>query len=386
MKLLKSIKGLGKNIVDSVERIGLDAEEQYKRAYLKGVNVQDWGSAAKDFHGAYKKFQSEKINNDIVLRAQANSKIYGLIHSKDRSNIDEVIEALEVQEQIEKVGTEGIFVPAKQLIAELKAIQLEYQADLAQSQSEKGKLYLKAAELLKELGDEDLLFADKIGILGPIDKALLRAHYYDAFSNYYNGLAEVMISPAHAHELFIDALEKSMQAGATDLSSEIENHIDYIKVKRHCWMCGREMQGRNTHFKYYPTNVAPYHKKLLESSGDDVNMLDTADSVTLCSVCGSVIEKQADIYAAKKADEVFEKIKPLLNKLANRLNDLEYAQSALENAQGNLEGNLERKSSESHTQRHYDTIGNYTGESITKNGETRHYNERGSYTGSSQNR
>ena len=53
---------------------------------LKGVDVQDYGSAAKDFHDASNKFQKLK-NNDMALRAKANSKLYQLVNSKDRSII-----------------------------------------------------------------------------------------------------------------------------------------------------------------------------------------------------------------------------------------------------------------------------------------------------------
>jgi hypothetical protein len=321
-------KQLGKDTIKEVG-VGLEAQEQYQRAYDKGVFIKNYGSAAKDFEKAWKKFQKEN-NSEMSLRAQANSALYALLDSKDRSCLNDLINKLELLPEIEPVGTKTTMAQTGPLVTELKAILLEYQAEQVQSTGEKKPLYSQASDILMALGTEALSFADKIGVSGPVDKALLRAYYYGALSDYYGALTEAMVSPAHAHDYFQKSAVRFRQAGATDWSSKVEGCLDQIKMKRHCWMCGREMQGRNIYYQYYPASTTMYHKNLLEGSGDDIGMVDTENCVTLCTVCGSSIEKQADIYASKRANEVREWVAPILQNYAevfenhaNRLRDLE---------------------------------------------------------------
>lgn len=197
-------------------------------------------------------------------------------------------------------------VPTAPLVAELKALQLEHQAEQMESSGEKKQAYAQASDFLMTMGMESLSFAELLGVSGPIDKGLLRAFYYGALSDYYSALTKVTVSPARAHDYLQKSAVRFRQAGVSDWPSKVESYMDQVKTKRHCWLCGREMQGRNIFFQYYPANITSYHRKFIELSGDDLGMLDTEGSVTLCTVCGSAIENQADIYATKRANEVRE--------------------------------------------------------------------------------
>lgn len=387
MRILDKVKDLKKDLGDSIDRFASKPEYQYERAYLKGVDVQDYESAVKDFSDSSKKFLKIK-NNDMALRAKANSNLYQLINSKDRSIINEVIPDLEALPEIEQFGIGRTLVQTYPFVVELKAIQLEYQAEQTQSNDEKRELYSQARDLLMKLDNNTLSFADKIEIQGPIDKALSRACYYGAFSDFYGGIIESMISPANAYGLLNRSLKSFEEAGAIDRSSEVKNYINNIELKRHCWMCGREMQGRNIHYHYYPTNAAKYQKNLLEASGDDIRMLDRDGYVTLCTVCGSIIEKQADIYSEKRVKEMLDYVNPILDDLASsidwlerRINSLENVQNEIENTQRDLESKqeeLKKESSKSHTARHYDKYGNMVATSYSDGGgHTRTYDARG---------
>ena len=336
MDFVGKIKKAKKGLEDSIDRFGLEADKQYERAYVKGVDVLDYESAAKDFHDASKKFK-KLGNNDMELRARANSKIYRLFVSKDRSIIGEMITELESLPEIEQFGTRDTLVQTSPLITELKAIQLEYEAEQVESNEEKRELYSRARDIITKLNDETLSFADKIGISGPTDIALFRSVYYEAFSDFYGGLVESMISPTIAHDLFKNAFDKFDRVGASDRADETKGYIADIELKRHCWMCGREMQGRNIHYHYYPTNIAKYQKNLVESSGGDISMLDKDGHITLCIVCGSVIEKQADIYSQRRAKEIIDWVSPILDGLAHRMDYIERTQRNIENTQSELE-------------------------------------------------
>jgi len=105
-----------------------------------------------------------------------------------------------------------------------------------------------------------------------------------------------------------NALQKSLmrfkQANETDWSGKVEVMLNQVKAKRHCWMCGREMQGEEIHFRYYPTRITEYIKTQSQKNNEDAGMLDREKHVTICSVCGVTIENQANHFAKMHADEV----------------------------------------------------------------------------------
>lgn len=324
MSLLDKVK---QNFKETTGR-GLSAQEQYQRAYQKGVFVKDYKTAADNFDKAFERFQ-EDHNVEMALRSQANSALYTLLVSKDWA-LNDMIAILESLSEIERIGSDQEMVRTAPLVTELKALQLERQAEQAESTGEKKQAYAQASDLLMTLGTETLSFTDKLGGSGPTDKALLRAYYCGALSDYYAALNEVAISPARAHDYLQKSAVRFRQAGVAEWSSKVEGYMDQVKMKRHCWICGRELQGRNIFYQYYPANTEQYHKKLVEASGDDAGMLDTEGSVTLCTVCGSAIEKQADVYAMKRANEIREWVTQLLQnhedtleKHAHRLQQLE---------------------------------------------------------------
>ena len=227
--------------------------------------------------------------------------------------MSELIALLEMLPEIEQIGSDKIMIRTAPLVTELKAIQLEYQAEQTEATGEKKQEYAQASDILITLGAEVLSFADKLGLSGPTEKAILRAYYYGAMSDYYSALTEVAVSPSHAHDYLQKSAVRFRQAGTPDWEAKVEGYLDQIKAKRHCWICGREMQGRNIFYQYYPASTVQYHKNLIESSGGDAGMLDTDGSVTLCTVCGSAIEKQADLYAIKRTNELHELLTPILN-------------------------------------------------------------------------
>jgi len=290
----------------------LKATEHIDRAYTKGVFIKDYKSASKDFLKASEKFNKDN-NAEMELHARANSAIYGILGSRDRSNMSELIALLEMLPEIEQIGSDKNIIGTTPLVTELKAIQLEFQAEQTQATGEKKQLYAQASDLLMTMGAEVLSFADKLGLSGPTDKALLRAYYYGAMSDYYSALTEAAVSPSYAHDYLQKSAVRFRQAGTPDWEAKVEGYLDQIKAKRHCWMCGREMQGRNIFYQYYPARTAQYHKNLIENSGGDAGMLDTDSSVTLCTVCGTAIENQADLYAIRRTNELREWVTPILD-------------------------------------------------------------------------
>jgi len=319
MGFLDKMKGLGKEM-----GIGLSAQEQYRRAYEKGVLLQppDYSSAAKHFATASEKFLEEG-NQSMAQHAQANAALYGLISSRDHSGISEVIQALEPVADIERIGSQDETIQTAPLIAELTALQYEHQAELSDSNANKKAEYAKAADGFMKLGTSPLQVAERLQLKGPVDKAMLRAFYCGALSDYYSALSVVMASPTQAHDFLQKAAAEFRQAMVTDWPKTVDDYIKQVSSKSHCWMCGREMQGRDLFYRYYPARTEEFHTHLLESSNEDLRMIDTPGNVTVCTVCGSAIENQADRYATMRANEVREWVTPILQAHNERLRALE---------------------------------------------------------------
>jgi hypothetical protein len=318
MGFLDKMKGLGKEM-----GIGLSAQEQYYRAYEKGVLLQppQYGSAAKHFATASEKFLKEG-NQNMAQRAQANAALYGLVDSGDRSFIPEVIQVLEAVPEIERIGSRDEMIKTTPLIAELTALQYEHQAETCDSNTDKQAVYAKAADGFMKLGTSPLQIAEQLKVNGPKDKAMIRSFYCGALSDYYAAFSVVMESPTQAHDFLQKSAAGFRQAMVTDWSKTVDDYIKEISSKSHCWMCGREMQGNGFFYRYYPAITQKFHRHLLESSNEDLRMIDTPGKVTVCTVCGSAIENQADRYATMRANEVREWATAIFENHNERINDL----------------------------------------------------------------
>ena len=90
------------------------------------------------------------------------------------------------------------------------------------------------------------------------------------------------------------------------------------------------MQGLGFFYNHYPANTKKYHKEMVEGAKQDIGMLEKENSITLCTVCGSAVETQADIYATKRMRELREWVEPILNSHAEMINRLDSRLSHVE--------------------------------------------------------
>ena len=163
-----------------------------------------------------------------------------------------------------------------------------------------------------KLGTASLVLGEWLPLKGPCDKAMMRSFYYSALADYHTAFAVIPDSPEEAQNGLLKAAVGFRQAQATDWAELTDSHIDAVKARRHCWTCGREMQGRDHYFRYYPAATTSYHRRVVEGLKEDSGMLDRGNAVTLCTVCGTAIEAQADRYAQMRAEELRAWVKPLI--------------------------------------------------------------------------
>lgn len=326
MSIFDKVKAIGKEV-----GIGLNAQEQYQRAYEKGILLQppDYSSGVKHFLKASEMFLQEG-NEDMAKLAKANAALYELIDKRNLNALPEVIQVLESITEVPCIGSQDEMIQTSLLVAELRSLQYEQQAKKCDNYVDMTQEYVNAAGGFMKLGNAPLHISERLRLEGPVEKAMLRAFYCEGLSDYYSALSIIMSSPVQAHDYMQKAASSFRQAMVTDWSKTVDDHIAKVSSKSHCWMCGREMQGEDVFFKYYPAKTEDYHTQLLESSNDDLRMIDNSGHVTVCTVCGSAIENQADRYATMRADEVhawaeqlFEQTKNVLKNHDERLHSLE---------------------------------------------------------------
>lgn len=319
------------NKLKDVSGIGLGAQEQYNRAYEKGVFLQppDYPAASKHFLTASEKFEKEG-NAQMAKKAKANSLLYELASTRSMELLQGISECLSGMSEIERIGSQKELLPVEPLIIELQALREESQADHIQAYAEKAAHFKSASETLMKMGTSPLFFAELLQLRGPVDKAMTRAFYYQAKSDFYLAYTKVFSSPEMAHDHFQKAAVEFRQAQEAEWAGKSDILVDQISAKRHCWICDREMTGKDFFYAYYPADVLPYHNQLIESLKQDAGMLDQQEAVTLCTVCGSAIEKQSDRYALKRTNELREWLQPILNSYQNAISSLQDRVSHLE--------------------------------------------------------
>ncbi len=317
MSFLKSFKEKAKDLTG----LGLNAQEQYSRAYEKGVLLQKYQDAAGLFEKAAAKF-SDDGNTVMAKRAHANAALYSLVGGGGYAVVPTVISALEGLEEIEHIGSQREMVRVAPIVAELRALNRESLAQSASDRASRIEHYREASNLLMPLGNEPLQFAEYLSLTGPVSKYFSRAVYYQGFADYHSAFASVNASPEEAHNLLQKALGSFRSAGAEEMEKKTAGYIENVKSKRHCWMCGREMQGEGLFYEYYPTETGVYQRGLVEQLEQDTGMLDREGHVTLCTVCGRAVENQADKYATMRAQEVREWAESEFAHVASRINEI----------------------------------------------------------------
>ncbi|MCX5753119.1 MAG: hypothetical protein NTW97_05670 [Candidatus Krumholzibacteria bacterium] len=302
-----------KESVKDATGIGLNAQQQYERAYQKGVLLQPpkYQDAIKEFHSATEKFLKDG-NKAMADRATANACLYQLVVNPDRESLAKAIQALEGIPEIERIGSQKDMMATPPLITELNAIGEELSARDADDGADKIAKFRKAGDTFMKLGSSPFQFVDKFSTEGPLDKAMNRSIYCMALADYHEGLCLVMESPTRAHDFMQKASIEFRQSMTNDWAEKTGAYVERIKSKRHCWMCSREMQGKDIFYKYYPAKSEKYHHQLVQDLKQDHGMIDSPNSVTLCTICGSSIENQADHYAVMRAQEVKDWVEPIL--------------------------------------------------------------------------
>lgn len=316
-------------LFDSLKKatgIGLSAREHYDRAFEKGVLLgpKSFGDAAKFFETAAKK-AAEAGEVDLQTRASANSRLYAFVAGGPPKLLIELRDSLKGLTEIEQLGSRSDVMPTANLALEVEARLLEAQAESITS-NPKGRAdaHLQAADAFKRFFNAPLATYRFRAQDIHTETAQQRFFYNQALAAWYQGVAAVLINPETASEQMAKALNAFRQCKDEKWATEAETGLVKLRARRTCWMCHREFQGESFHFGRYPSLVAPYVADVVAKAGQDASSLDVASGeVVLCMPCGKAVERQADLYATRRTEELRQEVDAALTSVRSEIADLQ---------------------------------------------------------------
>ena len=307
--------------------IGLTHDEIYALAYEKGVLVKNYAGACKQFAKAADKYRKEG-DETSYHRAKANEAIYRYValDQKDKDApgqvqaIDEAISHLQQLEEIEEVSSQTDMMPVQRMVDELLGMKAWGTAMTTEDNSDKVRYHAEASQAFQRIGEHTLTTRPNMSARDPY-------HFHLAYGRYFEGMIVADTSPDAA----VDKLEEAyanfrLCQIEDDVSRAVHTDLQAMSTKAVCWICGREVQGRSTHFKFYETHVTPYYQSLADADTRlGIPRLE-GEGMPICLTCGSMLEILADQYATLRADEVRQEaaaaIAALQEQMIDALNDV----------------------------------------------------------------
>ena len=324
-------------LMDSLKKatgIGLTANEHYDRAYEKGVLLgpANYAKAVDLFETAAKK-AAETGDTQTQTRARANAALYSFISTGNEAALDTLRAVLPSMQNIEQIGVRTETIPAGPLLAEVEARITE----IALARAPKGdaralaRAHAACADAFRKLSTAPLITYKYQGGDRHREQASSRFFYHQGMTSWNEAVAVAAENPETAAEHMARALNAYRQCGDADHAANAQTWLTNCRLKRTCWMCGREFQGANLHFRTFQSSITPYAESVVRQLGQDVSMIDVQNnSLTLCEPCGATLEHVADQFAVRRVQELrdevesrFSDVCAALSALANRIDRVE---------------------------------------------------------------
>lgn len=313
-------------LMDSIKKatgLGLTPEQHYDRAYEKGVLLgpDKYGEAAALFQAAAAK-ASEVGNNSLQARALANAFLYEYIATGNAAKLELLREQLTQLQDIERIGTRSETMPAAVLAAEIEGRLIESQL-FAAGPGSAGRplLHQRASEAFKKIFSESLCTYRFHARDQHAQTAQSRFFLNQGLMSWHEAILSVDQDPEAAAEHAGRALNAFRQCQDEGWSKQAETWLNRCRTKRTCWMCHREFQGLDVHVRNYPAKIAPYAVSVVTKLGEDATSLDRErGNLSLCTPCGTAVEKQAERYVDALRKEIAEEMKGMQATIATLLN------------------------------------------------------------------
>lgn len=317
------------NKAKNITGLGLDHDELYNRAYAKGVMLTKWGDAADLFDKAAKKF-SENGNQAMAAQAAANSLLYRYLDTGDSTVLVPLVKILQGLQQIEKINSRE-FTSVAPLYAELDCRLVEAAIASAQNDPVRSRdLHKIAHEKFEAIKGNPLITYIYPRTQAPDlhnDRTEMRSYFHEGMYFFYKAMTQKDVNPNAAYDDLINANDSFKLCNDQKWDLHTRNLSDKWSDTRTCWICHRNIQGKDLHFSMCHADVTEYMLKILEKAHQQAETIDLVNKqIAVCTPCGSMITYKAEIEADKVRRELNAKIVELLSVmevLENRINRLE---------------------------------------------------------------
>jgi len=324
------------SILDSLKKatgLGLSPDESYTRAYEKAVLLgpSKFGDAVALFEEAAKK-AAEKGNAQLNARALANARLYAFITSGEVTVLPELAQLLRGLPEIEKIGSRNEMLPAATVAAEVEARIAEAKADaLPFGSTARAVAHGAVADVFKGIFSSGLQTYKFKATDAHVETAQERFFYHQGMAAFHMARGTATSNPEVAAEHIAKSLSAFRQAKDERWAGDAQTLLSNYRLRRTCWMCHREFQGGDVHFRSYPASVNSYAVDIVKKLSQDASSLDAgAGAIVLCLPCGSAVENQADLFARERTAELREEtnravgaLNDAIRTLTNRIADLE---------------------------------------------------------------
>jgi hypothetical protein len=323
--------------VDKVKKatgLGLSAAEHYDRAFEKGVLLgpASFAAASVLFDAAARKAREAK-DELLCCRAHANARLYAFLSTGHAGELRALGEALVSVGALEPIGSRAELLPASALSREIDGRLIE--ADLSvlaeEDHAARAELHRRAGQVFAEHPGGDLVTYRFQGALPHAPSADARRHFHLGMAAWHRAHAAFADNPETAAEHMGVSLSAFRQCRDDEHAERAQAWLLRLRQKRTCWMCHREFQGADVHFRAYSASITPYVASRVEAHGEDTSALSQTDGhVILCRPCGSAVEAQADRFATLRMRELeaslgrqIDALKETVDELTERVAHLE---------------------------------------------------------------
>lgn len=285
--------------------IGLEDDEQYARAFQKGVLLGQFGDAANLFDKASKRF-TEKGNPMMAARAAANALLYRYLYTKDIQWVNPLLQTLQGLPEIEVIKSQTDMMPVGPLCAELDCRLVE--SAIAQAQNDEGRQHWHqvARDKFQAIMRYPLITYNFVPASdGHNEKADTRYFFHSGMNNYYEAMTKRYIDPSAASDDLSLAVQSFKRCNDQKWQQTVSTLLENWRVSRTCWLCHRDMQGYELHFSMYRADVTSYTLKILEKAKQDSSTISIErKQIAVCIPCGSMVMYKAQEEADKVRREL----------------------------------------------------------------------------------
>lgn len=312
--------------------IGLNTDEQYTRAFEKGVLLKNFGAAADIFEKAAKKF-TENGNPAMAAQATANSLLYRYLATGDVNAASSLLKILPGLPEIEEIGVQSPMMQTRPLAAELDCRLVESaiagaQDNMIRCRELHGMARDKFQAIMRDPQATSLLtYAHRPDPAGHNEKADMRYFYHSGMFSFYEAMIKKEFDPSAASDNLAEASRSFKMCNDQKWQPHVTKLLTDWRTTRTCWICHRDMQGYQLHYSMCHADVKPYVEEYLKKAKEDVNTIDRASQqIAVCTPCGTMITFKAEVEADKVRQELNARINEMasvIQSLSNRVSHLE---------------------------------------------------------------